>query len=92
MLHRSLKESGAKVITSAVVTGVYIENGKVLGARILQNGKSVNIRSKMLVDATSDGHVIRMCPIKTFLGREIDGKTAHFTIRCELLDEEKINN
>ena len=88
MLYSSLKESGAGIMTNAIVTGVYIENNNVVGARIFQNGKTLHIRSKMLVDATSDGHVIRMCPVNTYWGREIDGKPVPFTIRCDLMDTE----
>lgn len=88
MLYRSLKENGVELITKTVVTGVYFEGNRVVGARFFGNGKTFNIKSKMLIDATSDGHVIRMCPTKTYLGRDADGKTVPFTVRCEMLDAE----
>lgn len=95
MLYRALKNAGADIMTRTVVTGVYIEDGRVVGARMFNGKKQINIRSKMLVDSTSDGHVVRMCPVKTYLGREVDGKTVPFTVRCEMMDKEgryKYNN
>lgn len=88
MLYRSLKENGAEIMTHTVITGVYLEGKRVVGARLFARGKSLSIRSKMLIDATSDGHAIRMCPVKTYLGRDADGKTVPFTVRCEMLDNE----
>ena len=88
MLYRSLSAQGVELMTHTVITGVYFEKNKVVGARLYENGRELNVRSKMLVDATSDGHVIRMCPIETYLGREGDGKTVPFTVRCEMLSKE----
>ena len=88
MLYRSLSEQGVELITKTVVTGVYFEGDDVIGARFFGNGKEFNVKSKMLIDATSDGHVIRMCPVNTYLGRDVDGKTVPFTVRCEMLDGE----
>lgn len=88
MLYRSLCEQGVELVTHTVLTGVYLEGGRVVGARLFGNGKSFNIASKILVDSTSDGHVIRTCPVKTYLGRDADGKTVPFTVRCEMLDGE----
>lgn len=88
MLYRSLSEVGAELLTGAVVTGVYIEGDRIAGARIFSRGKELNVRSKMLIDSTSDGHAVRMCPVKTYLGRDCDGKTVPFTVRCEMLTNE----
>ena len=88
MLYRSLTEQGVELMNRTVVTGVYFEGNRVVGARLFENGKEVNISSKMLIDSTSDGHVIRMCPTETYLGRDIDGKTVPFTVRCEMLNGE----
>jgi len=88
MLYRNLCEHGVKLVTKTVVTGVYFEGNRVVGARFFGNGKELNIKSKILIDATSDGHVIRMCPTETYLGRNADGKTVPFTVRCEMLDAE----
>ena len=88
MLYRSLSEQGVELMTHTVITGVYFEENRVVGARLFENGKEVNVSSKMLIDSTSDGHVIRMCPTETYLGREIDCKTVPFTVRCEMLTKE----
>ena len=85
MLYKSLVEHGVELLTGTVVTGVYFEGDRVVGARLFGKNGSVNVGCKMLVDSTSDGHVIRMCPAETYLGRGSDGKTVPFTVRCEML-------
>ena len=88
MLYKSLEENRVRLMTHSVVTGVYFEGERAVGARVFCGGKNINVRSKMLVDATSDGHVIRMCRVNTYLGRGADGKTVPFTVRCEMLNGE----
>ena len=88
MLYKSIVENGVRLISHAVVTGVYFEGDRVVGARISKDGKTANVKSAMLVDSTSDGHVIRICPTETYLGRDADGKTVPFTVRCEMLNGE----
>ena len=88
MLYKNLKEQGVELMTGTVVTGVYFEGDRVVGARLFGKNGSVNVGCKMLVDSTSDGHVIRMCPAETYLGRGSDGKTVPFTVRCEMITDE----
>ena len=86
MLLDEMDRQGVSLLNRAVVTGVYFEGNVVVGARIYREGREENIRSTMLIDATSDGHVIRMCPVETYLGRDVDGKTVPFTVRTETLE------
>ena len=83
VLTEMLAESGAKLICGATVLGVYIDEFRVAGAMVWKNGKRIGIACKMLIDATSDGHIVRMCPTKTYFGRVTDGKTVPFTNRTD---------
>ncbi len=80
-----MERYGVELMTAASVTGVYFEGDRVVGVRLWQDGEYKNIRSQMLIDSTSDGHIIRMCPVETMLGRPVDGKTVPFTVRSESL-------
>ena len=82
VLHGMLNRYGVECYTAVTVTGVYSEENRIFGVRIFDNGKTFTVSSKMLIDATSDGHIIRMCPgVVTHLGRVTDGKTVPFTNR-----------
>lgn len=83
LLTERLQKAGVETVCGVTVTGVYFEDDRACGVRIWKNGKYNNIHSKMLIDATSDGHIIRMCPVETELGRPIDGKTVPFTVRSK---------
>lgn len=86
VLHETLTESGVKYVAGVTVTGLYMEENRVTGVRVYDRGRTYSVKCKLLVDATSDGHIIRMCPdIKTFLGRSTDGKTVPFTNRSSAL-------
>ena len=78
-----LEKYGVRLMSGAIILGVYMEKSRVTGAVVWQNGRRVSVRCKMLIDATSDGHVVRMCPIKTYFGRVTDGKTVPFTNRTD---------
>ena len=83
VLTEMLLENGVKLITEAAVLGVYIDEFRVTGAMILHNGERFNVKCDMLIDATSDGHIVRMCPVKTYFGRVTDGKSVPFTNRTD---------
>ena len=83
VLTEILTESGVSLITGATVLGVYIDEFRVTGAMVWRNGEIFNLGCKMLIDATSDGHIVRTCPVKTYFGRVTDGKSVPFTNRTD---------
>lgn len=81
---------GVDLIGGATVTGVYFEDDRAVGVRVWVDGQYKNIHSKMLIDATSDGYIIRMCHVETYFGRPLDGKAVPFTVRTEFLDDDDV--
>ena len=75
-----------KLFCTSAVIGVFMDGNTVIGVKALIDSKITNISCRLLIDSTSDGHIIRMCPVKTFLGRITDGKTAPFTNRIDYID------
>lgn len=67
-----LQKQEVDVAYDAVITGVYVEQNKLCGVQYLQQGKLIDVRSKMVIDASADAVVCRMAGIKTQLGRACD--------------------
>lgn len=86
VLHEMLKENGVEYVSGVTVTGIYTEKNRVTGVRVYDKGREFSVLCEILVDATSDGHIVRMCPgVQTYLGRSSDGKTVPFTNRSSAL-------
>ncbi len=67
------------VLYGAVIIAVFEDGNKIVGVRVARCGKITDYGCKMLIDGTSEGHVIRMCNVNTYFGRERDGQTQPFT-------------
>ncbi len=79
VLESQISEAGVDTCYDSCILGIYEENGAVKGVRALCGGKTQDIGCTLLVDGTSDGHLIRMLGVPTSLGRKTDGKTQPFT-------------
>ncbi len=87
IIGEALAQSDIDVSVSTVVIGLYAEGNRITGARIYTGAEAVNIGCRMFIDATSDGHVLRMLPVKTHRGRETDNEVQPFSsVRCVYLD------
>lgn len=90
VIAEQLEQSGVEVKTLSLVTGVYAEGKTVRGVRALLHRSEVNISCKMLIDATSDGHILRLLPVKLTMGRDHDGEPQPFSsVRSVYLDQMK---
>lgn len=85
---RQLEKNGVETMVSSGVTGLYAAGQKVIGVRAYSGNEIFNIKCRMLADATSDGHVLRLLPVKTGRGRECDHGVQPFSsVRCTYLDQ-----
>ena len=74
---KEAQKHGVKVEYETVITGVYIEQGKVTGLRVCSAGKSRDIGSGVVIDSTTDCIVCRMAGCQIVYGRALDqGKMA----------------
>lgn len=90
MISRMLREKGIDVEISSLVIGVYAEQQTIVGVKAYLGRQARNISCTMVVDATSDGHVLRNLPIKTHRGRTGDHEVQPFSsVRCVYLDKGK---
>lgn len=84
-LTERLQKSGVRILCGISPIGVYREGDRILGLLIFDGVRRLSVRATVTVDATSDGHLIRMLAIKTEYGRPIDGVTVPFTVRTQYL-------
>ena len=85
-LAEKLAEYGVTLLCGCTVTGIRFCGNTAVGVEVFDGERTFSIACTQLIDATADGHLIRMCPVQTFLGREPDHKTMPFTVRSDYLD------
>jgi len=79
MTERLLK-SGVQLLCRHSVIGVYFDGDRVVGVLAFDGTREVGIRADITVDATSDGHLIRMTDVKKQYGRPGDGSFVPFGV------------
>ena len=79
-LTRRLHESGVRLLCQHSAIGLYIEDDRVVGALFSVDERLVSIGAKITVDATSDGHLIRLTNVKKQYGKPSDGRFVPFGI------------
>ena len=80
-----IRDSGARLMTDTAPIGIYFENSTAAGLALISGEKRIDISAKLIIDATSDGHIIRMSGAACRFGRERDGKAAPFTVRTQYI-------
>lgn len=90
LLTERLTESGVKILCRHSVIGLYFEETRVVGARVFDGERCYDIGAHITVDATSDGHLIRMTDVKKCYGRDSDGAFVPFTVRAHYVKDGKL--
>ncbi len=78
-----LAESGVRVLTRTSATGIYFDGDRAVGLRVFDGATTYAIGAGIIIDATSDGHLLRMTDVKKQYGRPNDGSFAPFTVRTQ---------
>ena len=85
-----LQEAGVQAETGAVVTGIWVENMHIRGVQAMIGHAVRNIRCGMLIDATSEGYLLRLLPVELHRGRDWDAQVQPFSsVRSVYLDAMK---
>ena len=74
ILFKNAEEAGCRLLFETVITGVYLQEGRVAGVQALGENGLFNIAATALVDATGGAAVARLCGVKSQLGRQSDGQ------------------
>lgn len=80
-----LRESGVRVFCRTSATALWWEGDRVVGARVFDGVREYDIRAGILIDATSDGHLLRMTDVEKSYGRPGDGRFVPFTVRTQYI-------
>ncbi|MBQ8440684.1 MAG: FAD-dependent oxidoreductase [Clostridia bacterium] len=91
-LTQRLAESGVRVFCRYSAIGLFLDEGRVKGIRAFDGKKIVNIRAEITIDATSDGHLIRMLNVNKQYGRHSNGGFVPFTVRVQYLQNGKLGS
>lgn len=75
-LFENAKQAGCKLLFKTVITGVYLQNKRVVGAQLLSQGGLFSVALQVLIDTTGSADVARLCGVPTRLGRSSDGQCA----------------
>lgn len=86
VLEREAGACGAEIKYHCIVTGVYMEGNKVVGLRLFQEGRSVNVRGDKFIDATGEAVVCQIAGCECRVGREFDHQTQPFTFTNVAVD------
>ena len=84
-LTERLKRSGVRLLTGVSPLGVYLEGDEVVGLLLLDGDRKISVGARITIDATSDGHLVRMLPVSVGYGRPADGATVPFSVRTQYL-------
>ncbi|MBO7763232.1 MAG: FAD-dependent oxidoreductase [Clostridia bacterium] len=83
VLTERLEKSGITLLCACSPTGVLCTGDRVVGLTYFDGERETAISARITVDATSDGHLLRMLPVKKYYGRPDDGLTVPFTVRTQ---------
>ena len=86
-LEREAEACGAKVKYNCIVTGVYMEENKLRGLRLFQNGRVIAVLAGKIIDATGEALVCHIAGGKSCFGREFDHQAQPATSVSILADK-----
>ena len=79
VLAEKFRACGVETLSQTVLTAIYMQEQTVVGAELFTDGEFLQVQCRELIDATSDGAVVRLCGVRTMFGRETDGTAAPFS-------------
>ena len=89
MTERLLK-SGVKTLCNHSATGLLMNDNRIMGIRAFNGKNTIYIGAKITIDATSDGHLLRMTDVPKKYGKENDGVYVPFTTRTQYTNEDTL--
>ena len=85
-----LTESGVEILTSHTPLALYMEGERVVGILAFDGNRTVSIKAEITIDATSDGHLVRMTDVKKRYGRRSDGRFVPFGVFLQYTKDGKL--
>ena len=83
-LELMLLESGAQLLYHTVITGVNVQDGRIVSLRCFSCGETFDVCGKVFIDATGDADVVAMSGAAYKQGRDSDGKDQPMTMNYKI--------
>lgn len=74
-----LVQKGAEILFEATVCGVYLEDKTVVGVKVFDGKKFIDIKTKVLMDCTADAYIADMAGCESEFGRSTDNQSQPYT-------------
>ncbi|MBR4061044.1 MAG: FAD-dependent oxidoreductase [Lachnospiraceae bacterium] len=84
---REARACGAQIKYNCIVTGVYMDENKLLGLRLFQNGSEIHVKTKKVIDATGEATVCFIAGCEYDFGRGFDSQAQPVTSSSLLIDK-----
>ncbi|MBQ7953273.1 MAG: FAD-dependent oxidoreductase [Clostridia bacterium] len=85
-----LIKSGVKILCRHSATGLLLNDNRITGIRAFNGKTIIDIGAKITIDATSDGHLLRMTDVPKKYGKENEGVYVPFTTRTQYTNDGKL--
>jgi len=90
ILEKNALNAGCCLWYETVVTGIYLDENKVVGVRCFKNGKMLSVKAKVVIDSTGEAALCRMAGCKMLSGRKWDGLKQQFSKTIGVLNNNLI--
>ena len=87
IMDREARACGAVIKYECIVTGVYMEENKIVGLRLFQDGKEFPVAANKVIDATGEASVCGIAGCEMISGRDFDGQTQPATSSSLYVDK-----
>lgn len=89
VLEKKLQENKVQLLYKATPCGVYLEDKKVIGLRIFQDGALLDCGAKVVFDCTAEASAAVMAGCRTECGRKTDGQMQPYSVVSVVYEQEK---
>lgn len=68
------KDAGLETVYESTITGLYTDQGRVIGVLVFSKGKRRSFKAKYVIDCTGNGLLAQMANVSGSTGRRYDGQ------------------
>ena len=80
LAEQALLKQGAELLYEASVCGVYLEDNRLIGLRVLSNAGIADYGAKIIFDCTANAYVATIAGCATECGRSADGQVQPYSL------------
>ncbi len=89
LLEQKLFDNSVEILYNSSVCGVYLEQNRVIGLRVLTEKGFLNLSAKVVMDCTADARLASIAGCETEMGRGTDGQMQPYSVVYMVFDNQK---